>query len=108
VLSGQTVSASWHSVRHVQPLAVGLNFAMGTALIRPYPAELARVAAETHICCYLNPHLPNPMSETGFEETPEVSSRLLGELARDGPLNRVGDFCGTTPEHFRAIAEAVQ
>jgi len=108
VLSGQTVSAFWNSVRHVRPLAVGLNCAMGAALMRPYLAELARVADDTFISCYPNAGLPNPMSETGFDETPEVTSRLLGEFARDGLVNLVGGCCGTTPEHVAAIAGAVE
>jgi len=70
------VSAFWHSVRHVHPLAVGLNCALGAALMRPHLAELARVADDTFISCYPNAGLPNPMSETGFDETPEVTSRL--------------------------------
>jgi 5-methyltetrahydrofolate--homocysteine methyltransferase len=107
VLSGQTVSAFWNSVRHVRPLAVGLNCAMGAALMRPYLAELARVADDTFISCYPNAGLPNPMSETGFDETPEVTSRLLGEFARDGLVNLVGGCCGTTPDHIEAIAQSI-
>jgi 5-methyltetrahydrofolate--homocysteine methyltransferase len=107
ILSGQTVSAFWHSVRHVQPLAVGLNCALGAALMRPYIQELARVAGDTHICCYPNAGLPNPMSETGFDETPEVTSRLLHEFAAEGLVNIVGGCCGTTPEHIGAIHGAV-
>ena len=107
VLSGQTVSAFWNSVRHVQPLAVGLNCAMGAALMRPYLAELARVADDTFISCYPNAGLPNPMSETGFDETPEVTSRLLGGFARDGLVNLVGGCCGTMTAHIEAIAQSV-
>ena len=108
LLSGQTVTAFWHSVRHAQPLAIGLNCALGAALMRPYITELARVAADTFICCYPNAGLPNPMSETGFDETPQVTSRLLGEFAKEGLVNIVGGCCGTTPEHIHAIALAVQ
>ena len=107
ILSGQTVSAFWHSVRHAQPLAVGLNCALGAALMRPYIQELARVAPETFISCYPNAGLPNPMSETGFDETPEVTSRLLREFAEQGLVNIVGGCCGTTPEHIGAIHHAV-
>lgn len=107
VLSGQTVSAFWHSVRHVQPLAVGLNCAMGAALMRPYLAELSRVAEDTFISCYPNAGLPNPMSETGFDETPEVTAKLLGGFAQDGLVNLVGGCCGTTPEHMAAVRDAV-
>jgi 5-methyltetrahydrofolate--homocysteine methyltransferase len=81
---------------------------MGAALMRPYLAELARVADDTFISCYPNAGLPNPMSETGFDETPEVTSRLLGEFARDGLVNLVGGCCGTTPDHIEAIAAAVR
>ncbi len=108
ILSGQTVSAFWHSVRHAQPLAVGLNCALGAALMRPYIQELARVASDTFISCYPNAGLPNPMSETGFDETPEVTSRLLREFAEQGLVNIVGGCCGTTPEHIGAIHQAVQ
>jgi 5-methyltetrahydrofolate--homocysteine methyltransferase len=108
ILSGQTVTAFWHSVRHAQPLAVGLNCALGAALMRPYIQELARVAGDTFISCYPNAGLPNPMSETGFDETPEVTSRLLREFAAEGLVNIVGGCCGTTPEHIDAISEAVK
>ena len=108
ILSGQTVTAFWHSVRHVQPLAVGLNCALGAALMRPYIQELARVAGDTFISCYPNAGLPNPMSETGFDETPEVTSRLLREFAEEGLVNIVGGCCGTTPEHIGAIGQSVR
>jgi 5-methyltetrahydrofolate--homocysteine methyltransferase len=107
VLSGQTVAGFWHSVRHVRPLSVGLNCAMGAALMRPYLQELASVAGDTFISCYPNAGLPNPMSDTGFDETPEVTSRLLGGFAEDGLVNIVGGCCGTTPEHIAAIRAAV-
>jgi len=107
ILSGQTVTAFWHSVRHANPLAVGLNCALGAALMRPYIQELAKAAPDTFISCYPNAGLPNPMSETGFDETPEVTSRLLHEFAAEGLVNIVGGCCGTTPEHISAIAQAV-
>jgi 5-methyltetrahydrofolate--homocysteine methyltransferase len=107
ILSGQTVSAFWNSVRHARPLAVGLNCALGAALMRPYIQELAKVAGDTFISCYPNAGLPNPMSETGFDETPEVTSRLLHEFAAEGLVNIVGGCCGTTPEHIAAIGKAV-
>ncbi|MBC7547835.1 MAG: homocysteine S-methyltransferase family protein, partial [Polaromonas sp.] len=107
ILSGQTVTAFWHSVRHARPLAVGLNCALGAALMRPYILELARVAGDTFISCYPNAGLPNPMSDTGFDETPDVTSRLLREFAAEGLVNIVGGCCGTTPEHIQAIAQAV-
>ena len=107
ILSGQTVTAFWHSVRHAKPLAVGLNCALGAALMRPYIQELAKVAGDTFISCYPNAGLPNPMAETGFDETPEVTSRLLHEFAAEGLVNIVGGCCGTTPEHIGAIGHAV-
>lgn len=107
ILSGQTVTAFWHSVRHAQPLAVGLNCALGAALMRPYIQELAKVAGDTFISCYPNAGLPNPMSETGFDETPDVTSRLLHEFAAEGLVNIVGGCCGTTPDHIAAIGRAV-
>ncbi|MEP6792198.1 MAG: homocysteine S-methyltransferase family protein, partial [Ramlibacter sp.] len=108
ILSGQTVTAFWYSVRHAQPLAVGLNCAMGAALMRPYIQELARVAPDTFISCYPNAGMPNPMSETGFDETPDVTSRLLKDFAAEGLVNIVGGCCGTTPEHIDAIRQAVR
>ena len=107
VLSGQTVTAFWYSVRHAQPLAIGLNCALGAALMRPYIQELNRVAPDTFISCYPNAGLPNPMSDTGFDETPEVTSRLIHEFAAEGLVNIVGGCCGTTPDHIGAIARAV-
>ena len=107
ILSGQTVTAFWHSVRHARPLAIGLNCALGAALMRPYIQELARVAEDTFISCYPNAGLPNPMSDTGFDETPDVTSRLLHEFAADGLVNIVGGCCGTTPDHIAAIGRAV-
>ena len=107
ILSGQTVSAFWHSVRHARPIAVGLNCALGAALMRPYIEELAKVAGDTFISCYPNAGLPNPMAETGFDETPEVTSSLLEEFAKSGFLNIAGGCCGTTPEHIAAIAQRV-
>ena len=108
ILSGQTVTAFWHSVRHARPLAVGLNCALGAALMRPYIQELAKVAGDTFISCYPNAGLPNPMSDTGFDEKPEDTSRLLREFAAEGLVNIVGGCCGTTPEHIAAIGDAVR
>jgi len=106
-LSGQTPTAFWYSVRHAKPLAVGLNCALGAALMRPYLEELARVA-DCFVSCYPNAGLPNPMSETGYDETPEETSRLVREFAQSGFVNVIGGCCGTTPAHIRAIAEAVR
>jgi len=107
ILSGQTVTAFWHSVRHARPLAIGLNCALGATLMRPYIQELSKVAGDTFISCYPNAGLPNPMSDTGFDETPEVTSRLLHEFAAEGLVNIVGGCCGTTPDHIGAIQKAV-
>ena len=107
ILSGQTVTAFWHSVRHAKPIAIGLNCALGATLMRPYIEELARVAGDTFISCYPNAGLPNPMSETGFDETPEITGALLEEFAKSGFLNIAGGCCGTTPEHIAAIAQRV-
>ena len=106
-VSGQTVTAFWASVRHLQPLAVGLNCALGATLMRPYIQELAKVAGDTFISCYPNAGLPNPMSETGFDETPEITGALLEEFAKAGFLNIAGGCCGTTPEHIAQIAQRV-
>jgi 5-methyltetrahydrofolate--homocysteine methyltransferase len=107
ILSGQTVTAFWNSVRHAQPLAIGLNCALGAALMRPYIQELNRVAPDTFISCYPNAGLPNPMSDTGFDETPAVTSKLVHDFAAEGLVNIVGGCCGTTPDHIAAIGQAV-
>ncbi len=105
-LSGQTTEAFWNSVRHVRPLAVGINCALGAALMRPYIEEMARVA-DTFVSCYPNAGLPNPMAETGYDEGPPETARLLEDFARNGFVNLVGGCCGTPPAHIRAIAAAV-
>jgi len=105
-LSGQTTEAFWNSVRHVRPLAVGINCSLGAALMRPYIEELARVA-DTYVSCYPNAGLPNPMSDTGYDETPAETARLIEDFARNGFVNLVGGCCGTTPAHIRAIGDAV-
>jgi 5-methyltetrahydrofolate--homocysteine methyltransferase len=107
ILSGQTVTAFWHSVRHARPIAVGLNCALGAALMRPYIEELAKVAGDTFVSCYPNAGLPNPMSDTGFDETPEITGGLLEEFAKSGFLNIAGGCCGTTPAHIAEIAKRV-
>ena len=106
ILSGQTVEAFWNSLRHIKPLTFGLNCALGAALMRPYIAELARIC-DAAVSCYPNAGLPNPMSDTGFDETPEITSSLVDGFAKDGLVNLVGGCCGTTPDHIRAIANAV-
>ncbi|HZX29686.1 MAG TPA: methionine synthase, partial [Telluria sp.] len=107
ILSGQTVPAFWHSVRHARPLTVGLNCALGAALMRPYAEELSKIA-DTFVCIYPNAGLPNPMSETGFDELPADTSALLREFADAGFVNVAGGCCGTTPEHIAAIANLLK
>jgi 5-methyltetrahydrofolate--homocysteine methyltransferase len=104
ILSGQTVPAFWNSVRHAKPLTIGLNCALGAALMRPYAEELSQIA-DTFVCIYPNAGLPNPMSDTGFDELPADTSSLLNEFADAGFINIAGGCCGTTPDHIRAIAE---
>ncbi len=104
ILSGQTVGAFWNSVRHARPLAIGLNCALGATVMRPYIEELSKVAADTFISCYPNAGLPNPMSDTGFDETPAVTGALMEEFAKAGFLNVAGGCCGTTPAHIAEIA----
>ncbi len=106
ILSGQTVTAFWNSVRHAKPLTVGLNCALGAALMRPYAEEISRTS-DTFICIYPNAGLPNPMSDTGFDEKPADTSSLIREFAESGLVNIAGGCCGTTPPHIQAIAETV-
>jgi 5-methyltetrahydrofolate--homocysteine methyltransferase len=107
ILSGQTVSAFWNSIRHAKPLTIGLNCALGAALMRPYAEELSKIA-DTHICIYPNAGLPNPMSDTGFDEKPHDTSELLKEFADSGFINIAGGCCGTTPDHIKAIADQLK
>jgi len=103
-LSGQTTEAFWNSVRHARPLAVGLNCALGAKELRPYLAELSRIA-DTWVSAYPNAGLPNAFGE--YDESPEETAGILREFAESGFLNIVGGCCGTTPEHVAAIAAAV-
>ena len=104
-LSGQTVEAFWVSVSHAPLISVGLNCALGAAEMRPYMSELARIAS-CPTSCYPNAGLPNEFGE--YDDTPEEMAEMLGGFARDGLLNIVGGCCGTTPDHIRAIAAAVE
>ncbi|HXG39948.1 MAG TPA: homocysteine S-methyltransferase family protein, partial [Candidatus Limnocylindrales bacterium] len=104
-LSGQTVEAFWNSVAHARPLSVGLNCALGARQLRPWLAELARVAP-VPVSAYPNAGLPNAFG--GYDETPDVTADALAELARSALVNIVGGCCGTTPEHVRRIAAAVR
>ncbi|MBN9124389.1 MAG: methionine synthase [Nitrosospira sp. 56-18] len=105
-LSGQTPEAFWNSVRHARPLSVGLNCALGAELMRPYIEELSRTA-EVYVSSHPNAGLPNPLAETGYDETPEYTASLIKEFAQAGFVNIVGGCCGTTPAHIKAIADAV-
>ena len=107
ILSGQTVTAFWHSVRHAKPLSIGLNCALGATLMRPYVEEISKIA-DTFVCIYPNAGLPNPMSDTGFDETPDVTSSLVKEFAESGFLNIAGGCCGTTPAHINAIYNQIK
>jgi len=104
-LSGQTPEAFWHSVRHAKPLSVGINCALGPDLMRPFVADLARVA-DCALSAYPNAGLPNAFG--GYDETPRSMSKHLEEWARSGLLNIVGGCCGTTPDHIAAFARAVK
>ena len=103
-LSGQVTEAFWNSVRHVSPLAVGLNCALGAQEMRPYIAEMSRIA-DTFVSCYPNAGLPNAFGE--YDEAPEETAAIIGEFAESGLVNLVGGCCGTTPAHIAAIAKVV-
>jgi 5-methyltetrahydrofolate--homocysteine methyltransferase len=104
-LSGQVTEAFWHSVRHARPLAVGLNCALGAGEMRPYIAELSRIA-DCFISCYPNAGLPNAFGE--YEEAPAETAAVLDEFAESGLVNLLGGCCGTTPEHITAIASSIE
>jgi len=106
-LSGQTVEAFLISIAHARPLVVGLNCSLGPDEMEPYIEELARISPY-YMSAYPNAGLPDPLSETGFPETPKSLAPKLGKWAQNGWLNLVGGCCGTTPEHIRAIANAVR
>ncbi len=103
-LSGQTIEAFWNSVRHAKPLAVGMNCAFGANELKPYIRELS-VLADCYVSCYPNAGLPNPLSETGYDEDPEHTSNALLDMVNEGYVNLVGGCCGTTPAHIQAIVE---
>ena len=105
-LTGQTTEAFWNSVRHARPLSVGLNCALGAKLMRPYVEELSNTA-DVFVSAHPNAGLPNPLSDTGYDEAPEHTAELIRDYAISGFVNIVGGCCGTTPEHIRAISEAL-
>lgn len=105
ILSGQTTTAFWNSVRHAQPLTVGLNCALGPEALRPYVLELSK-NADTFVSVHPNAGLPNAFG--GYDETPEQMAQVIHEFAREGLVNLIGGCCGTTPEHIHALSEAVR
>ena len=104
-LSGQTTEAFWNSLRHARPFSVGLNCAFGAEQMRPYVAELSRVA-DVPVSAYPNAGLPNQFGE--YDEPPQATAGHLREWAEHGLVNIVGGCCGTTPDHIRAIADSVK
>ncbi len=104
-LSGQTAEAFWYSLRHVQPMAIGLNCALGAKDLRPHVEALSLVA-DTYITTHPNAGLPNAFG--GYDETPEDMAEVVGEFARAGLVNVLGGCCGTTPAHIKAIAQIVE
>ncbi len=104
-LSGQTTEAFWNSVRHAKPISVGLNCALGARELRPYLEELSN-KADTYVSAHPNAGLPNAFGE--YDESAAETAELVAEFAQSGFVNIVGGCCGTTPEHIRAIAEAVK
>ncbi len=104
-LSGQTLEAFYISVSHAHPLSIGLNCALGAEQMRPHVQELSEIAS-CYVSCYPNAGLPNAMGE--YDESPEITARIVSEFAEQGWVNIVGGCCGTTPAHIKAIAQAVK
>ena len=103
---GQTVDAFWATIAHAKPLSVGINCGLGADSMFSNLSELSRIS-NSFVHCYPNAGLPNPLSETGFDETPEITAREIAKLAEAGLVNIVGGCCGTTPDHIREISRAV-
>ena len=103
-LSGQTIEAFWESIRHSNPYAVGMNCGLGAASLYDYMKTLSNVA-DSKIFCYPNAGLPNPLSETGYDETPDMTAKDLELFAKESLVNFVGGCCGTTPDHIQAIVQ---
>ena len=104
ILSGQTIEAFYASVRHAEPLFVGLNCAMGAEKMRPYIEAFAKTA-ECAVHCYPNAGLPNPLSEFGYDQQPCDTAKYVGQYCAEGLLNIVGGCCGTTPKHIACVVE---
>ena len=107
MISAQTIEAYWNAMKHVKPIAIGLNCSLGPDLMRPFLEELSE-KSDTAISCYPNAGLPNPLSPTGFDLKPEDMGNFLGEFAQSGLINIAGGCCGNTPEHIAAIAKALE
>ncbi|MEZ5323828.1 MAG: homocysteine S-methyltransferase family protein [Verrucomicrobiales bacterium] len=107
LISGQNCIAMWHAMRHVNPLAIGLNCSLGPDLMRPFVESLS-AAATTFVSCYPNAGLPDPLSPTGFPYSPEDMEGYIDDFAKSGFVNLVGGCCGNTPEHVAAIAKAAE
>jgi 5-methyltetrahydrofolate--homocysteine methyltransferase len=106
VLAGQTTEAFWNSIRHAQPLFVGLNCALGGRQLRPYIEELGVAAGDTYVCAYPNAGLPNAFGE--YDESPAETADILREFGESGLINIAGGCCGTTPEHIRLLCEGLR
>ena len=104
-LSGQTVEAFWNSIKHIKPVAVGLNCALGAEQIRPWLNDLSNIA-DTFVFVYPNAGLPNELGE--YDQSPQDMSVIIEKFAQDGLVNMVGGCCGTTPDHIKAISKAVK
>ncbi len=104
-LSGQTMTAFYHSIRHAQPFSVGINCALGGKEMRPYVEELSSLAS-CYVTCYPNAGLPNAFG--GYDESPDDMAAVIGDFASQGWVNMVGGCCGSTPAHIAAIAKTVR
>lgn len=107
MISAQKVEAMWNAFAHVHPLAIGLNCSLGPDLILPHLEELS-ACASTHVSCYPNAGLPNPLAPTGFDLEPDDMKKFMSEFAEAGLLNLAGGCCGNTPDHIAAIADGVR
>ena len=107
MISAQKVEALWNTFAHVDPLAIGLNCSLGPDLMEPFLRDLGK-AATTHISCYPNAGLPNPLAPTGFDLEPSHMHDYIADFADSGLLNLAGGCCGNTPEHIAAIAKSVE
>jgi len=107
MISAQKVEALWNTFAHIKPLAIGLNCSLGPDLMEPFLRDLGK-AATTHVSCYPNAGLPNPLAPTGFDLEPKDMADYIASFADAGLLNLAGGCCGNTPEHIAAIAQAVQ